>query len=59
MMLWVFIRILMEREHMLWPEFSPTLSIRQQTSKGFFRECDALEKPAPEPDWVEHVDRHQ
>ena len=23
--------------------------------EGFFRECDALEEPAPEPDWVEHV----
>ena len=22
----------------------------------FFRECDALEEPTPEPDWVEHVD---
>ena len=22
----------------------------------FFRECDALEGPTPEPDWVEHVD---
>ena len=24
--------------------------------EGFFRECDALEGPTPEPDWVEHVD---